>query len=152
MSSHMKQSISIDKARNVNSPTEAFMLQPHDQVPHFAVTDVCGGVVRYSAIWQRMNLVLVTVSGAEPSGALNEYAIELRDLVAARPDLETACVITRDAVPGTPCPGILVADRWGEIVFIASGAQPAGLPSADALVDWLEYVQRQCPECQGETR
>ena len=128
------------------------MLQPHAQVPHFAVTDVFGEVVLYSAIWQRMNLVLMTVTGSEPPDALNEYAIELRDLLSARPDLETACVITRDAVPGTSCPGILVADRWGEIVLVASGAQSAGLPSADALVDWLEYVQRQCPECQGEAK
>jgi hypothetical protein len=26
------------------------------------------------------------------------------------------------------------------------------LPDADALMEWLRYVQMQCPECQGESR
>jgi hypothetical protein len=114
--------------------------------------DVFGDVILYSTIWQRLNLVLATVADSEPVDALNDYATELRDRLSARVDLQTSCVITRDAVPGTARPGILVADRWGEIVLIANGAHVADLPSADDLVDWLEYVQRQCPECEGEVK
>ena len=28
----------------------------------------------------------------------------------------------------------------------------AGLPGPDELIEWLRYVQMQCPECQGEAR
>jgi hypothetical protein len=131
---------------------EERVLQPHDQVPHCAVTDLRGEVVIYSAIWQRRNLVLVTVGGSDPIDSVNEYTTQLSARLSARVDLQTSCVVTRDRVPGTACPGILVADRWGEIVLVAHGAHVADLPSADDLLEWLEYVQRQCPECQGETK
>jgi hypothetical protein len=62
----------------------------------------------------------------------------------------TECVITRDVVAGAPSPGIVVADRWGEIVHVARGSQGTPLPEPDELLEWIDYVQHQCPECQGE--
>lgn len=34
------------------------MLQPHDLIPHFHLTDVEGRRVRYADLWQRRTLVL----------------------------------------------------------------------------------------------
>jgi hypothetical protein len=34
---------------------------------------------------------------------------------------DSACVITRDSVSGVPSPGVVVADRWGEIHHVAEG-------------------------------
>jgi len=62
------------------------------------------------------------------------------------------CVITRDRVPGVPCPSAVVADRWGEVVYVATASDVADLPSAQELVDWVTYLQTQCPECEGEAR
>jgi hypothetical protein len=45
-----------------------------------------------------------------------------------------------------------VADRWGEIVYIAGGVQVAELPSPHELADWVSYVQHRCPECEGEAK
>ena len=36
-----------------------------------------------------------------------------------------------------------VTDRFGEVFWAARGE----LPAAAALLDWLEFVNRQCPEC-----
>ena len=45
----------------------------------------------------------------------------------------------------------LLLDRWGEIAWQTS-ADPARLPGPDEVIDWLCFVQRQCPECEGEAR
>jgi hypothetical protein len=60
--------------------------------------------------------------------------------------------MTRDQVAGISTPAVIVADRWGEIVYVAVSSDAGGLPPAEALADWLTYVQHQCPECEGETK
>ena len=129
------------------------MLQAHDEVPHFVVTDVDGTAVTYSSIWQHGHLVLVCLGGARSADGRNHrgmhaYAWGIRALAAA----DVACVITRDAVPGLPAPAALVADRWGKIVHVAPATDLQSLPSPDALAEWIEYLRSQCPECEGEAR
>ena len=126
------------------------MLRPCDLVPHFDVTNLEGQAVTYSTIWQRRNLVLVTLPASDPDGAFSNYAGRVAADVPTAGD--TACVITRDVVTGIPSPGIVVADRWGEIVYVADGTQVAALPSTQELVEWVSYVQHRCPECEGEAK
>jgi peroxiredoxin len=124
-------------------------LQSGSSVPHFSVRSVDGAVVDYSTIWQRRNVVLVTLP---PVGPVEPY---VSDLMAQRPAFaghEGAVVITRDHVPGLPAPGLLVADRWGEIVHILTPQAVGELPSADELLQWLEAIEHRCPECEGEAR
>jgi peroxiredoxin len=120
-----------------------------DSLPHFSVTTVDGRRVEYVDFWQRQNVVLVTVPA---DGSAAQYASDLlrdRERLTAH---NTACVVTADPLDGLPPASVVIADQWGEIQFIATG-QPAGaLPTVAELVEWLEHVQHQCPECQGETR
>ena len=125
------------------------MLRPGELVPHFEVTDVQGETVRYSTIWQRRNLVLITVP-SDADGTLANYVARLTAEMPASAD--TACVITRDTVLGIPSPGAVVADRWGEIVHVVSGSHVRELPLPHELAEWVDYVQRQCPECEGEAK
>jgi hypothetical protein len=124
-------------------------------MPHVEITTTTGEAFSYASIWQRLNLVLVTLpSGAagDTGGTDDAYG---RELAARRLDFDaraSACVITRDAVPGLPAPGALVADRWGEIVYVTTAATPDGLPSAEQLFEWLDYLAQQCPECEGEVK
>jgi hypothetical protein len=131
---------------------EDHMLQPGDQIPHFELKNVQGQAVSYSEIWQRQNLVLVTLPVADPLGVFSKYVGRLAAGIPALTALATECVITRDVVAGTPCPGVIVADRWGEIVHVAAGPHVADLPGSEALLEWIDYLQRQCPECQGEAK
>ena len=128
------------------------MLQPGDQVPHFEVTTLEGRPVSYSTIWQRRNLVLITAPSSDPDGAFARYVSGLIAQLPASARHDAEWVITRDAVTGIPCPGVAIADRWGEIVTIASRVQGGELPRADELVDWIDYLQHQCPECEGEAK
>jgi hypothetical protein len=55
--------------------------------------------------------------------------------------------MTRDPVPGGPMPGVLIADRWGEVAHIERG-----LPAVSTLMEWLDDLVNHCPECEGEAR
>ncbi len=128
--------------------TEEKRLRRGDQVPHFEVLTLTGEAFSYSSIWQRKSLVLVSLSPDVDGGYVSELDARRQEFVA----LDAECVITRDRVPGVTSPGALVADRWGEIVYVAAPPEADGLPGASELVEWIEFVQRRCPECEGEAK
>lgn len=127
------------------------MLQPGDLVPHFSVTTVQGRPVRYSTIWQRRNLVLISLPASD-SGSFRTYVSQLDAESSPLSGHETECVVTRDIVAGVACPGLIVADRWGEIVYVAAGSDIGDLPQPSELLDWITYLQSRCPECEGEAK
>ena len=129
--------------------TDVNPLRPGDAVPHFEVSTLEGSVVSYAAIWQHRNLVLVTLP---PAGPDSSYVSELTARGPEFHERKSACVITRDRVAGLPPPGVLVADRWGKIVHAATESQVADLPPPEELLEWLEYLEHRCPECEGEAR
>jgi hypothetical protein len=116
----------------------------------FTVRGADGGAFAYEQIWQRRNLLLASVPPADETAAT--YVSQLLARAGDVSVYETQLVITGDTVAGLPSPGVAVADRWGEIYFVQGAENAAGLPPADELLEWLRFVQVQCPECQGETR
>ncbi len=121
------------------------MLARGGSVPFFGITTVEGAAVRYRDLWQLRNLLLVVIPPDHPSSADYRSALNacLPELIAH----DTVLLITSDSIPGMPTPGALVADRWGEIYFVTPT-----LPPPSELLEWVRYVQYQCPECQGEAR
>jgi hypothetical protein len=128
------------------------MLQRGDLLPHFAIKTLDGGVMTYSTIWQRKNLVLVILPGAALNLRSRAYVSQLNILWLELSSQQSECVFTQDSVPGLPGPGALIADRWGEIVHVAGGSDVADLPTPEDLLDWIRYVEIQCPECEGEAK
>ncbi len=124
-------------------------LQPGDAVPHIQVTTVSGELFKYATIWQRSNLVLAIVGA---SAADDQYARTLDAKAPVFRDHDAECVVTRDEVPGLPAPAVLIADKWGEIAHITEPLDSAGLPGPTELIEWVDYVRRRCPECEGEAR
>jgi hypothetical protein len=117
-------------------------------VPHFDVMALDGRRVQYDDIWQRRNLALLLVSPHERDGGAR-YASQLQ---ARRDEFEreeTTVVVTTDAVPKLLAPAALVADRWGEIVYLetASGGQTFRFPDVNELLSWVHFIEIQCPEC-----
>ena len=127
------------------------MLQRGDSVPHFEVTTVGGELFSYSTIWQRKNLVLLCLPAAESesSGAYMSELLARKSEVRAK---DAECVVTRDPVAGIASPGIIVADRWGEIAHVAQATHVDDLTSPEDLLDWLDYLEKRCPECEGEAK
>ena len=128
------------------------MLQRGDVLSDFEVTALDGQVFGYSTIWQRKNLVLLTLPAGMAGGPGEAYVAQLRARSSGLSGEDTACVITRDSVPGLASPAVLVADRWGQIMFCSAASEISGLPPAQELVDWLGYLRIQCPECEGEAK
>ena len=124
------------------------MLQRGDAVPHFTVRTAHGGTVDYASLWQQRNLVLILLAAE-----LDDSAGQAKRIATAASEApDTEWVITRDPIEGVPRPGVLVADRWGEIVHIASTSADAGLPDVDDLLEWLHFTRMRCPECEGEAK
>jgi hypothetical protein len=116
-------------------------------LPFFDVTTVTGARVRYAELWQRRNIALVCLP-SDTTVADAAYADELSRKSAEFDAYAAVCVVTRDRVPGLRQPSAVIADRWGEVQYVAS----SDLPPVQALLDTLDYVQRRCPECEGEWR
>jgi hypothetical protein len=123
------------------------MLQRGMQVPFFDVLTTDGRRVDYRALWQRQNLLLVTIPRHEGADACTaDLRARMHELMAH----DTAVVMTTDTVPGMPAPGVLVADRWGDIYYLGRFSSDSPCFDPDAIIEWLRHVQMQCPECQGE--
>ena len=123
------------------------MLRRGDAIPHFTVRTRSGHAVEYRSIWQQRNLVLISLTHDA------RVTAEDGELIAnAANDGDTAWVVTHDAIAGLPQPGVVVADRWGEIVHISALSADAGLPDVDDLREWVQFTQMRCPECEGEAR
>ena len=127
------------------------MLQRGDLTPHFEVTTLDGERFHFGIVWQRRNLVLVTLPDSD-SDASRNYVSELSDRISQFTAQNTELVMTREQVPGIPHPGALVADKWGEIIYVCAATDVAGLPSAENLTEWVRYVETKCPECEGEVK
>lgn len=103
-----------------------------------------------TTIWQRKNLVLVTLPDFDsPSAA---YAGRLVAQVRGVEEDDTEWVVTRDRIPAVSCPGVVVADQWGEIAFVADAPRAEELPMPDELLEWVAHLRHRCPECEGEAR
>jgi hypothetical protein len=120
-------------------------------VPHFSVTTIDGNPCTYAELWQKKNLLLVLLPQTRSSD-LDGYVSVLQAHSGDLQATDTSCVITRDRVPGVASPGVLIADRWGEIAYVAEAGSASELPLYDSLIDWLRHLQSRCPECEGEAR
>ena len=126
-------------------------LAAHDLMPMFTVTSILDGApFAFERVWQLKNLLLVSIPSSDPAARL--YSERLHDRVADLHSLDTALVVTADIVPGIPSPGVVIADRWGEIYHVEGADHASDLPTADDLIEWVRFVRLQCPECQGEAR
>jgi hypothetical protein len=124
-------------------------LQVRDLMPMFTVrNEVDGTVVRYRDLWQRKNLVLIALPQRDVTGAAYLKSVASLDWGSQ----DAALVVTTNDIAGISPPTVVVADRWGEVYYVGEAGDAADLPSSKDLLEWLHYVQVQCPECQGETR
>jgi hypothetical protein len=113
--------------------TTSFELRERDLLPHFELTTLTGDRVRYDALWQRRNLVLVLTDPTKRQDA-TAFASRLSAHQAEFEDAEAAVVVTSDSLLGlhTPC--------------VTSG-DTSQRPTVEDLLDWVRFARIQCPEC-----
>jgi len=52
-----------------------------------------------------------------------------------------------DPQTGGPVPSLFVVDRFGALYTQAIAEREDQLPSSDEVLDWLDLIEAQCPEC-----
>lgn len=114
-------------------------------MPHFSVYSTDGALIAYRDIWQRRNLLLISVPASSefrdvPQGYVSGLAARARDLAL----YETTVIVTHDALDGLPSPGVLIADRWGEVYFVYAPGGVTGMPAVDDLVDCVKVIAYKC--------
>ena len=127
------------------------MLQRGDRVPHFDVEQMDGTRARYRELWQLRNLVLLSLPD-DDGGEFVEYATRLAQRQAELRAEAAGLVMTRAPITGVPRPGLVIADRWGEIYSVVTARSAPELPTVDDLLEWVRYIQHACPECEGEAK
>ena len=125
------------------------MLDKGDHVPRFEIVTIDDIPVNYADLWQKKNLALVCLA-EETSPEAQSYIQQLREALPALAAHDAVVVVTTSRIDGMPMPGCAVADRWGQMQWVASADQAADLPSPREIAAWLHFVEIQCPECEGE--
>jgi hypothetical protein len=114
-----------------------------------------GERVQLSDLRGRRNLVLIFAgtNGEEQRllSELRESRAELREeeavaAVIADNDRESRSWYGALAADGTPRAALYITDRYGEIYFAAHPERGLSLPSAAEVLDWLRFINSQCPE------
>lgn len=104
-------------------------------------------------------------------GPCAEYARRLIDSAARFQEWDARLLLVRPGPVGPAAPGseasgivyladpeneiargaatVVVADEWGEVYQAWDAADGHELPGVDELVEWLQFVGIQCPECEG---
>ena len=117
------------------------MFEPRDKVAHFVVRALNGATVDYRTIWQKQQLLLICLDDSPASESLTGIANQLAGRGGDFNTAQSHLVVTYDDVRGAPRPGVLVADRWGDVY---ASLDHTSVTSADDLLDWLRFMQRQC--------
>jgi hypothetical protein len=121
------------------------LLERGSRVPHFSVRTTDGVPTDYRDIWQRRNLLLLSVADSRESrDVLEAYTTALSGRARDLALYETTVILTHDRIDGLPSPGVLIADRWGEVYFVYTPASVASMPAVDDLVDGIKVIAYKC--------
>ena len=91
-------------------------IRAHDLMPMFTAATGDGTVVRYEDIWQRKNLLLICLLHDDPTASA--YATSLSVLEPTLAAYDAALLITTTRIEDVASPGVVVADRWGEVYYV----------------------------------
>jgi hypothetical protein len=127
------------------------MIHEGELIPHINVTTFAGDRFAYSDIWQRKNVVVVSLPHQEGM-ANDKYLSQLTSCMSELTGDDAVCVITTDDIPDVPAPAVVIADRWGEVHYVTYANRVEELPGPQEIAEWLRYIRNKCPECEGEAR
>lgn len=89
-------------------------------------------------------LIVLRASVAEVAEIKTKEKLPFRVLADREGAIHTLFGVGADAMRA---PVIYLTDRFGEIVSIQPAAQALPLPAAREILDWLSFINSQCPEC-----
>jgi peroxiredoxin len=156
-----------------NAPAQAPQLKSRGKTPLFVLPSTARGTTGPGALRSKYNAILVFLdAGPEAEeylaglASLNAeiLASQARLLVVVPLSLEDAGAIVRKL--GLPFPlladegskttrrmlgdrnhaALCITDRYGQVFSLEMGVATSELPPPRSALDWLEFIQIQCPE------
>src|SRR5688572_6083934 len=85
-----------------------------------------GALVDYHDVWQKMNLVLVTLADDDPTA--EAYAMSLSVLGPVIASQEVGFIVTSSHIEEVASPGVVVADRCGQVYYVSYSNRASELP------------------------
>jgi hypothetical protein len=152
------------------------MSDPHplvrgDRLPDIALPSASGtGTVRLCP-GGRLNPVIVALHGggcdecrawldrlAASADALREWdahvVVIVPEIAILLSDMPFVVAVDADGVfaarTGLRGAAVLIADQWGEVAHATDVGEGHGLPEVGEIVEWVQFLATQCPECEGE--
>jgi peroxiredoxin len=152
---------------------KASRIKDGGMVPLFYLPAVGGGQSGPASLRSKYNMVLVFVESgaageaylaalaaaypdiqANQAKALAVVARSLEDATELSARLKLHYILLADEVGATTSrvlgdgnhAALCVADRYGQAYHVAMAPTTAALPSIQAALDWLDFIQIQCPE------
>ena len=148
-------------------------LKPQGATPLFYLPSTAGGKSGPASLRSKYNMVLAFVDAtAEGEAYLHSLSGVYRDIVYAQArviavvplPLHSASALssrlklpfalladegmetTRRMLGGENASALCVADRFGQVHYLTPVCTAADLPPIKAALDWLDFIQVQCPE------
>jgi peroxiredoxin len=101
----------------------------------------------YPEIAEEESEVLTAVPGTVRDAARIGDRLGLPFPVLADMDGEAHRSAGSVATNGEPDMAVFIIDRYGEIYAAFHSGKGDVLPSPETILDWIRYIQSQCPEC-----
>lgn len=102
---------------------------------------------RYFEVLEEEASVILVVHGSRHSALLLRGRHRLPFVVLADEDGGVHRLLGAVDEVGELRPAVYVTDRFGEIFAAFRTADGEQLPEGSEILSWLEFVNRQCPEC-----
>lgn len=126
------------RAPQRGEPIVVFLVAPDEGRAYLSELAAAGAELR---AWYGRPLAVLP-AGAEPAEFLPAGTA---DGVTVLTDPEGEA--RRRCGVGAGSAALFIADRWGQIYFIAHAATEEDLPRPEAIEEWVRFLATQCPEC-----
>jgi peroxiredoxin len=91
--------------------------------------------------------VLAVLAGSQQRCSELKRSLGLSFEVLADEDGRVHRLLGAVDTEGHICPAVFVTDRFGEVFSAYSARQGKGLPGFEEILSWIDFINRQCPEC-----
>ena len=112
--------------------------------------DIAGSVASLTgetnALKENNSRVLVILLEGEDSTS-EAQASQLPYVLASDGDGKVHRNLGATDAAGNPLPTMYITDRFGEVFAAFQKPDLAGLPDAEEIIRWLEFINQQCEEC-----
>lgn len=91
--------------------------------------------------------VLVILAGSQRRSSDLKRSLHLSFEVLADKDGQVHRLLGATDPTGHICPAVFITDRFGEVFAAYSAAHNKVLPGFEEMLSWIDFMNRQCPEC-----